>query len=69
MALVLLTNVTQYARPGALEGLLGDGHHMACHDTSSSDAGRRADFDKHSGKATALAGQIPEVERPEAVEG
>jgi hypothetical protein len=63
MALVLLTNVTQYARPGALEGLLGDGHHVACHDTSFSDASRRADFDKHSGKATALAGQTPEVER------
>jgi hypothetical protein len=59
MALVLLANVTQYAGPAALEGLLGDGHHVACHDTPCSDAGRRADFDKDSGKATALAGQAP----------
>jgi hypothetical protein len=33
MALVLLTNVTQYAGPGALDGLLAEGHHVACRET------------------------------------
>jgi 3-oxoacyl-[acyl-carrier protein] reductase len=45
MALVLLTNVTQYAGPGALDGLLSEGHNVACHDASFTDAGHRADFD------------------------
>jgi 3-oxoacyl-[acyl-carrier protein] reductase len=60
MALVLLTNVTQYAGPGALDGLLAERHIVACHDASFADAGRRADFDQDARKAIALAGQSPE---------
>ena len=55
MALVLLTNVTQYAGPGALEALQKDGHKVACHDASFVDGERRADFDKNAVSATALA--------------
>ena len=60
MALVLLTNATQYAGPGALGGLLAEGHQVACHDASFADAERRGDFDKRAEKANALAGQSPE---------
>ena len=60
MALVLLTNVTQYAGPDALDGLLAEGHHVACHDASFADAGTRAGFDDRQGKVTAFAGQSPE---------
>ena len=60
MALVLLTNVTQYAGPGALDGLLAEGHNVACHDASFADAGTRAGFDDRQGKMTAFAGQSPE---------
>ncbi len=34
MALMLLTNVTQYTGPGALTALLRDGHTVMCHDPS-----------------------------------
>ena len=59
MALVLLTNVTQYAGPGALEGLQKDGHKVACHDASFIVAEKRTDFDKNAVNAIALAGQSP----------
>lgn len=60
MALVLLTNVTQYAGPGALDALLADGHHVACHDTSFADSEVRVGIDQRQGKVTALACQSPE---------
>jgi hypothetical protein len=60
ISLVLLTNATQYACPGALEGLLAEGHNVACHDASFADVGRRAGFDSRHGKVTTLAGQSPE---------
>jgi 3-oxoacyl-[acyl-carrier protein] reductase len=60
MALVLLTNVSQYAGPGALEGLQKDGHKVVCHDASFTDAETRAAFDKNALNAIALAGQSPE---------
>jgi NAD(P)-dependent dehydrogenase (short-subunit alcohol dehydrogenase family) len=60
MAFVLLTNVTQYAGPGGLDGLRKEGHKVACHDASFVDPERRADFDANATNATALAGQSPE---------
>lgn len=60
MALVLLTNATQYAGPGALEGLLAEGHRVICHDASFHDAQSRADFDRRFDLATSLSGQTPE---------
>jgi 3-oxoacyl-[acyl-carrier protein] reductase len=67
MALVLLTNVTQYAGPGALEGLQKDGHKIVCHDVSFADAETRADFDKKAMNAIALAGQSPEEIHDEVI--
>jgi len=60
MSLILLTNVTQYAGPGALDKLLAEGHRVACHDASFADAEARASFDDRQGKVTILAGQRPE---------
>jgi 3-oxoacyl-[acyl-carrier protein] reductase len=56
MALVLVTNVTQYTGPGAVDALVGDGHTVAAHDASFADPAARAAF----GKAQALSGQTPE---------
>lgn len=66
MALILLTNVTQYAGPGALDDLLAEGHNVACHDASFADTGRRAGFDA-ARQATARAGQNPEEIHDEMV--
>ena len=67
MALVLLTNVTQYAGPGALVGLQTEGHKVACHDASFGVAEKRADFDKNTRNAIALAGQSPEEIHDEVI--
>jgi 3-oxoacyl-[acyl-carrier protein] reductase len=67
MSLVLLTNVTQYAGPGALDGLQKEGYKVASHDASFADAERRADFDKNAENATALAGQTPEQIHDEVI--
>jgi 3-oxoacyl-[acyl-carrier protein] reductase len=61
MSLVLLTNVLEYAGPGALSCLVGDGHVVVCHDRSFADRGRRAAFAEQNPKAHALAGQNPEA--------
>lgn len=60
MALVILTNVTQYTGPGALAALLHDGHTIACHDASFVDGAARAALDERSAKAYALEAQTPE---------
>ena len=67
MALVLLTNVMQYAGPGALDGLQKEGHKVAGQDASFTDPERRADFDKNAENATALAGQTPEQIHDEVI--
>ncbi len=67
MPLVLLTNVTQYTGPGALDALLGDGHTVLCHDAGFADADTRAAFDARPGDAHALEGQTPEAIHAEAV--
>ena len=59
MSVVLLTNVTQYAGPGALAALLEDGRHVVCHDASFVEDDKRIAFDRGSRMATALAGQRP----------
>ena len=60
MSVVLLTNVTQYAGPGALTALLADGHHVVCHDASFAGEDQRIAFERGSPMAVALAGQRPE---------
>ncbi|WP_206245786.1 SDR family oxidoreductase [Novosphingobium terrae] len=60
MSFVLVTNVTQYAGPGAVDGLLAEGHHVLCHDPSFTDDQAREEFESRAGSITALAGQIPE---------
>ena len=60
MALVILTNVSQYTGPGALDALLLDGHTIACHDASFVDAAARAAFDERRAMAYALEAQTPE---------
>src|SRR5208282_4047405 len=67
ISLVLLTTVTQYAGPGALDGLQKEGYKVASHDASFADAARRADFDKNAENATALAGQTPEQIHDEVI--
>src|SRR5215475_7052588 len=67
MPLVLLTNVAQYAGPGALSSLLPEGHQVACHDASFTDAAARTSFDERHGAAKALAGQSPEEIHDEVV--
>ena len=60
MALVLLTNVTQYTGPGALIALLRDGHTVMCHDPSFQKQDASAAFDRANPGAHALASQTPE---------
>src|SRR5262245_3686499 len=67
MSLVLLTNVTQYAGPGALAGLIADGHTVACSDASFADPEVRAGFDQRHATAHALAAQSPEAVHDEVV--
>jgi NAD(P)-dependent dehydrogenase (short-subunit alcohol dehydrogenase family) len=67
MSLVLLTHITQYAGPGALEALLQDGHTVACHDTTFTDTAARAAFDARHASAHALHGQTPEAIHAEVV--
>jgi 3-oxoacyl-[acyl-carrier protein] reductase len=66
MSLVLLTNVRQYAGPGAVTALLQDGHTVACHDTSFVDAVARADFQERCA-AHALEAQTPKAVYAEVV--
>jgi len=61
MSLVLLTNVSQYTGPGALDALVREGHRVACHDASFADAAARATFDHGHATAHALEGQSPEA--------
>jgi NAD(P)-dependent dehydrogenase (short-subunit alcohol dehydrogenase family) len=44
MALILLTNVTQFAGPGGLEALLSDGHRVLCHDSAFIEEDARRGF-------------------------
>jgi NAD(P)-dependent dehydrogenase (short-subunit alcohol dehydrogenase family) len=67
MSLVLLTNVSQYAGPGALDALVRDGHQVACHDASFVDAAVRQAFDGRDAAAYALEGQSPEAIHAEVV--
>jgi 3-oxoacyl-[acyl-carrier protein] reductase len=67
MSLVLLTNVSQYTGPGAVEALVGDSHTVACSDPSFADPEARAAFDKRHGMAHALAAQTPEAIHAEVV--
>jgi 3-oxoacyl-[acyl-carrier protein] reductase len=60
LSFVLLTNVTQYAGPGALDGLLADGRRVVCHDPSFANSGAVSAFDERQANATAIAGQLPE---------
>src|SRR5260370_3305186 len=66
MSLVLLTNVHQYAGPGAVAALLQDGHTVACHDASFVDATARAEFQARC-PAHALEAQTPEAVYAEVV--
>jgi 3-oxoacyl-[acyl-carrier protein] reductase len=59
MSMVLLTNVEQYAGPGALSALLAAGHQVICHDRSFIEPGDRAAFDNRSPQAMSLTGQSP----------
>lgn len=61
MSLVLVTNVSQYTGPGALEALERDGYQIACHDASFADAAVREAFDEEHAAARALEGQSPEA--------
>jgi NAD(P)-dependent dehydrogenase (short-subunit alcohol dehydrogenase family) len=61
MATILLTNVKQYAGPGALTALLQEGCTVICHDASFVDPAERVVFDGQNAKAHALAGQTPEA--------
>ena len=60
MGTVLVTNVQQYAGPGAVEALLAENHHVVCHDASFNDAQARVSFANKGGNLTTLAGQVPE---------
>jgi 3-oxoacyl-[acyl-carrier protein] reductase len=61
MSLALLTNVLEYAGPGALPVLVGDGHTVVCHDRSFSDSSKRARFAELNPKAHVVAGQDAEA--------
>jgi len=61
MPLVLLTNVSQYAGPGALDALVQEGHTVACHDASFVDADTRDAFDGRYPGAHALSAGMPEA--------
>jgi 3-oxoacyl-[acyl-carrier protein] reductase len=67
MSLVLLTNVSQYTGPGAVEALVGDGHTVLCSDPSFADSEAREAFDKRDAEAHALAAQAPEAIHAEVV--
>jgi 3-oxoacyl-[acyl-carrier protein] reductase len=69
MSLILLTNVVQYAGPGALPFLVDDGHTVVCHDRSFSDSGKREKFTKRSPKVHVLAGQNAEEIHEEIIAG
>ena len=60
MSLVLLTNATQYAGPGALAGLRERGHQVVCHDATFVDERKRTDFGRQHKGIVALIGQSPE---------
>lgn len=60
MGLILLTNVSQYTGPGALDALLQDGHRVACHDASFVDAAARSAFD---GRRPSMRGKV-RAQRP-----
>lgn len=55
MRTVLLTHCGQYAGPGALAALLGEGWRVACHDTRFAIASERAAFLAEQVQARALA--------------
>src|SRR5215475_638787 len=61
MPLVLLTNVAQYAGPGALAALLADGHTVVCHDRSFVDYDERTHYANQNLKAHVLGGQTAEA--------
>ena len=61
MPITLLTNVTQYAGPGALVELLREGHSVICHDASFVDSDRRAHFEAQVQGARAIGEQSPEA--------
>jgi NAD(P)-dependent dehydrogenase (short-subunit alcohol dehydrogenase family) len=67
MALVLLTNVSQYTGPGALGALVQDGHTVACHDAAFADDAARAAFERAHATAHPLAAQTPEAIHAETV--
>ncbi|MGO9755207.1 MAG: SDR family oxidoreductase [Roseiarcus sp.] len=56
---ILLTNVTQYCGPGALEQLVKSGASVLCHDASFADPATREKFEREH-RAIALSGQTPE---------
>src|SRR5262249_821190 len=60
MSLVLLTNVTQYSGPGAVDALARDGHAVGCSDASFVDGDARRAFDKGDAAIHALAAQTPD---------
>ena len=68
MTLVLLTNVTQYAGPGALCELEKDGCTVACQDRSFVDEVLRREFDRNSPYAASLGAQTPEQIHEETIE-
>ncbi len=56
---IVLTNVTQYCGPGALEQLIKSGASVLCHDPSFADCASRENFEReHS--VVALGAQTPE---------
>ena len=69
MSLVLLTNVEEYAGPGALPCLLDDGHTVVCHDRSFADRDKRATFAELNPKAHVLAGQSADAIHEETIAG
>jgi 3-oxoacyl-[acyl-carrier protein] reductase len=59
MSVILLTNVNQYAGPGALEAMLRDGQTVVCHDPSFVEKEVRNTFEKSHVSVRALAAQVP----------
>ena len=64
----LLTNVTHFAGPPALDALLKDGFAVACHDPAFGDADLRATFEAGHPGALALEAMAPEAIVGEALE-
>lgn len=60
MPTALVTNVTQYAGPGAVPALLRQGFTVICHDPSFSEAAERRCYEAKFAGATCLAAQTPE---------